>query len=103
MTTFFIVRAPDELHGRPESDSGTCFVRYEMITAAAKAADVIKKGDRIASVDGTSGSLKKLCEALKAAPEKAKITVVRGEPLPGRGITASGVMGTCSLACTKLM
>lgn len=44
ISNFFIPRK-DDLQNRPESDVGVCFVRYEMITSAAKAYEAINGRD----------------------------------------------------------
>jgi len=41
----FIIPRAGELHGRPEEDAGACFVKYEMITSAAKAYEALNGRD----------------------------------------------------------
>uniref|UniRef100_A0A7S3B533 RRM domain-containing protein n=1 Tax=Haptolina ericina TaxID=156174 RepID=A0A7S3B533_9EUKA len=41
----FMIPRIGELQGRPESDAGVCFVKYEMITAAAKAYESLNGRD----------------------------------------------------------
>jgi len=76
---------------------GSAWVGYTV--GAAKAADLIRKGDKITHIDGKGPlSCAQVCEALKKAPESARVTVVRGEPMPRKGVNTVSVMSGCTVA-----
>ena len=74
-----------------EDRNGEAWIGYTV--DPAKEADVVRKGDKITHVGG-KGPLgtKEVCEALKAAPEKATMKIVRGEKPPRQKTTFVGAM-----------
>lgn len=94
-------RGEGELRGRfgivVEDRKSSAWVRDTV--DPAKAADLVRKGDRITHIDGVGPlNAKAVCEALKAAPAEIDITVVRGETPPRAGFSAVNAMSCCTLA-----
>mmetsp|Transcript_10146 Transcript_10146/g.26267 ORF Transcript_10146/g.26267 Transcript_10146/m.26267 type:complete len:524 (-) Transcript_10146:275-1846(-) len=80
-----------------EQRKGFAWVSYTV--DPAKAAGLIQKGDKITHIEG-KGPLghAEVCKALKACAERARITVVRGLPLPSAGRRTVSVLSFCSIA-----